>query len=148
MQFRERPKPSLLHVATENFDEENQPTSEGPKGCNVTNVMATIMSPIPLSRMNNSSPSSPTKAVSPGELPPQCPGARRKLVVTTAMTPLRSRKAKRILKKIKQSKHNARSTSVMDMEDDDDESDEEELGEEEENTFDFEQSEPTRVESN
>jgi hypothetical protein len=140
MQFRERPKPSLLHVATERFDEENQPTPKGPKGCNVTTAMATIMSPIPLSRINSSPPklSSPTKAASRGELPPQCPGARRRLVVTTAMTPLRSRKAKRILKRIKQSKHNARSTSVMDMEEDD-ESEDEGLGEEEEDIFDFEQ---------
>lgn len=140
MQFRERPKPSFLHVATERFDEENHPTPEGPKG-----GMGTIMSPIPLSRINSSPSrlSSPTKAASRGELPPPCPGGRRRLVVTTAMTPLRSRKAKRILKKIKQSKHNARSTSVMDMEDDD-ESDEDELEEEEENIFDFDETKVTQ----
>jgi hypothetical protein len=139
MQFRERPKclqisteePNCSSSSSSNSDKE-QAVPETPRASGDT--METIASPLP-SSPRRKSPTQAAKTAIKGDLPPPCPsGSRRRIIVTTAMTPLKSRKSRRRMRQVKASKENARSTSVLDMEDDEEEDDCDD--EEEEEFFD------------
>jgi hypothetical protein len=148
IQFRQRSASvSSLQISTDPSDDsnaENQPmTPQVPRGCSVATVMETITSPIPLNRIASfpSALPSPSRLAlcaraSPGDLPPPCPGAarRRRPSLVTTMSPLRSRKTKRVLRQLKTSRQNARITSVLDMEEeseDDDGSEEDSISSDE-----------------
>mmetsp|Transcript_18005 Transcript_18005/g.33372 ORF Transcript_18005/g.33372 Transcript_18005/m.33372 type:complete len:792 (-) Transcript_18005:116-2491(-) len=123
MQFRERrkvpPKPSLIVKTSESADSiKKSPTNSK------SLEMETISSPLQAVNSTITSPRNAgpkrMKAASKGDLPPQCPsGPRRKVSLATS----RKRKSKGNIREMKASKENARSTSVMDLDDEDDEED-------------------------
>jgi hypothetical protein len=136
MQFRERT--TVLHISTKETDvTEKQEMPSGPRACGSV-PMDTITQPITLTRVNSSPKKFDcTKAVVKGDLPPPCPGgtSRRRVAMPTVESPLRSRKARKMMRRKKALQANARSTSVLDMDDEDDEDDEDEDFDEDEIDF-------------
>jgi hypothetical protein len=126
MQFRERqknpPKPQLVVKTTQSTDSIKSSASSSDD--NKPNEMETISSPLQAIRSISSSPknaeqNNKLKSACKGDLPPPCPGSRRKVPVTTSSAKVR--KSKRKIQQMKASKENARSTSVLDLDDDDEE---------------------------
>ena len=142
MQFRERQKsiPSTVQLEVETYEATNSRNDQSNDHI-ILNEMETITSPTSVSTTGFSSPKSinrrlktPTK----GDLPPTCPsGGMRREQPAIILTPKQRKSERRLRRKIKVSKENARSLSAMDFYDDDDDDDddvddddEEEFGEE------------------
>ena len=129
MQFRQRSNSaSPLRISTNQTDDlENNPVTvpTGPKGSSAATPMETIASPIPLNRVSSFpvriSPSN--KSAAKGELPPPCPGPRK--LVVTSFKPLKSRKTKRHMRRMKEPQRNVRSTAMFDADEEDESEDEE-----------------------
>ena len=137
MQFRERQKsiPSTVQLEVETYEATNSRNDQSNDHI-ILNEMETITSPTSVSTTGFSSPKSinrrlktPTK----GDLPPTCPsGGMRREQPAVILTPKQRKSERRLRRKIKVSKENARSMSAMDFnDDDDDDEEEEEFGEEE-----------------
>ena len=139
MQFRERQKSisSTVQLEVETCEATNFRNDQSNDHI-ILNEMETITSPTSVSTTGFSSPKSinrrlktPTK----GDLPPTCPsGGMRREQPAIILTPKQRKSERRLRRKIKVSKENARSMSAMDFndddDDDDDDDDEEEFGEE------------------
>ncbi|KAL3921364.1 MAG: hypothetical protein SGILL_002783 [Bacillariaceae sp.] len=117
MQFRERqmtPPRTQLVVKT----------SESTESSKSRESMETISSPLQaVKSVSSSSPKSRDQKklkAGKGDLPPTCPTASRRKVPIPGP---KARKSKRRQLQMRKSKQNARSTSVMDLEDDEDEAD-------------------------
>jgi hypothetical protein len=136
MQFRERQKsiPSTVQLEVETYEATNSRNDQSNDHI-ILNEMETITSPTSVSTTGFSSPKSTNrrlKTPTKGDLPPTCPsGGMRRQQIAVILTPKQRKSERRLRRKIKVSKENARSISAMDFDDDDDDDDEEEFGDEE-----------------
>jgi hypothetical protein len=136
MQFRERQKsiPSTVQLEVKTYEATNFRNDQSNDHI-ILNEMETITSPTSVSTTGFSSPKGTNrrlKTPTKGDLPPTCPsGGMRREQLAVILTPKQRKSERRLRRKIKVSKENARSMSAMDFDDDDDDDDDEESGDEE-----------------
>jgi hypothetical protein len=139
MQFRERQKssiPSTIQLEVKTCDVTN--SRNGQSNDDMTlNEMETITIPTSVSTTGFSSPKSTNrrlKTPTKGDLPPTCPsgGGMRRQQLGLVLTPKQRQSERRLRRKIKVSKENARSMSAMDFDDNEEFGDEEDISDDDE----------------